>query len=351
MPLAGAIYIYMVRKILILVVIVVVSILSVNPADPAGKRGALVLCFDDGDKSWTETIAGELARVGGKATAFVNNYRIHSGLITVRELTALQDRFHWEIGTHGYHHFDPKPYVELYGPSQYVDKEIRASIDELRSYGIAIQSLALPFNSITEDVNRKACEYVKYTRRDDDNPLALIGNNDNSFPGVIIDIGHYVPLSQMLAWIDTAHGKAQLLFLVSHQVLQDNKFVTGEVLSVTERTLMAKEAISRTEVSYMCLVPDTAKALEFGIEIKSIEGNVVRVGNGDLTRLSKSGAKFLIGPCMSIRLSDFRELIKYAAERVDFLTVTEAMGQQRSDFRTNHSKKNIWDAEKSHKRR
>jgi len=290
------------------------------------RRGGFVLAFDDGYASWINIIAPELAKVGGVATGYVNNQRIHSGMISFDDLRRLQNSYGWEIGTHAYDHFDPTIFIELHGMSSWIKKELEASVTELQSHGLRINSLVFPFNKYTKELAVEVLKRMESYRKAEFYPIAPGKREDGSIPGVQIGIGNYIPLKQLFEWIDIAHEKNQLLFLYGHEVLPDNEFVSGTVASVEERSLVAQNRIRSLSSPYLCLVPDSNRQIQFAhIRVKNIEGNHVKVINGDLTSLSKPGAAFIVGPCNAMRLSDFRATIKYAAEKLKFLTVHNAV--------------------------
>lgn len=306
--------------------IFVISLLSVSIVYADERRGALVLAFDDGYASWTTIIAPELAKVGGVATGYVTNNRIHSGKISFDDLRTLQNTYGWEIGSHAYNHVDPRVFVELHGISSWVKNELLASIDELQAQGLKIYSFIFPFNKYTKELVAEVTKRLESFRRADAYPLARGKREDCSIPGAPIDTGNYVPLKQQFEWVDIAHQKNQLLFLYGHEVLPDNNFFTGTVASVTERTLVAQDKIEILSGGYLCLVPDTSRQIYYAhVRVKSIDGNVIIVANGDLTRLSKPGATFMIGPCNAMRLSDFRAFIEYVSKKLYFLTVYKAL--------------------------
>jgi peptidoglycan/xylan/chitin deacetylase (PgdA/CDA1 family) len=313
-----------------LVILLFVSSLIATNAYPDEKNGILVLSFDDGYSNWITTIAPEISRVGGVVTGFVNNSRIHAGQLAFEDLRTLQNRYGWEIGTHTYNHYDPRIYIEMYGLSSWIKNELDASLRELNSEGLEIRSLVFPFNKYTDALQAESLKRVESYRRDDENPISDIRSETSTFPGKAVDLGHYVPLDQIFKWIDAASREKQGLFLYGHQVFPDSRFTHGEVASVGERTLGSKAGIKTPVEPYSCLVPDLNIQLEFAIMIKEVRDDTVKVANGDLTRLSKPGSKFMIGPCMGMRLSDFRAFLDYASKRLHFSTFSDVKLQHTS---------------------
>ncbi len=292
------------------------------------KRGVLALAFDDGYPSWTSIIAPELKAVGGTATGYVNNDRIRNGNpgnLSYNDLLTLQNKYGWEIGTHTYHHSNPAVFVRTRGLKAWLEENLDASINELRAKGLAIRSLVFPFNQSTKELQTEVLKRVSTFRRDDSDPLAYGKDSDGSVPGKAIDIGHYTAMAKIKRMIDKAHDDDEILFLYGHQVLPDSDFATGEVFQVSRRGLIAKSAIPALSNPYLCLAPDMNKEIVFTVMVERIEGNAVFVSNGDLTRYTGPGAKFMIGPCMGLRLSDFREMIRYASEKLYFKTVSGAV--------------------------
>ena len=124
----------------------IVAGLIITSSFAAEKRGGLVLQFDDGWTSWATVIAPEVQKVGGVASCFVNNQNIRSGRITRDDLLTLQNTYHWEIGTHTWHHLNAPSYIRKNGMDAWMDQELMNSIRERRGMGLDIRSLVFPFN-------------------------------------------------------------------------------------------------------------------------------------------------------------------------------------------------------------
>ncbi|MCX5886421.1 MAG: polysaccharide deacetylase family protein [Proteobacteria bacterium] len=309
---------------LMLFTIVFFSVSSVYAEE---MKGGIVLAFDDGYSSWINVIAPELSRVGGVATGFVNNQRIHAGDLSFEDLRTLQNKYGWEIGTHTYHHFNSPEFVKRKGISSWVKDELEASITELTYQRLKVQSMVFPFNYFTPELGAEVIKKLEAFRRADAFPIAKGKRADGSYPSTPIDIAHYVPLEQVLSWIDLAQQQKRFIFLYGHKVLPDEEFVTGTVASCSGRTLVAQEIIGPLpRDKELCLVPDTRRRIYgFPIKIESVEGNVITIFQGDLSPLTKPGATFLIGQSYGTQISYFRELINYAAKRLPFLTVHGAI--------------------------
>jgi peptidoglycan/xylan/chitin deacetylase (PgdA/CDA1 family) len=309
-----------------MILIVCFFAISGSPAFADERQGGLVLMFDDGYPCWTKIIAPELSQVDGVATGYVNNYRIHSETISFHDLRTLQNTYGWEIGTHTFNHENAEIFVKLHGISSWVRNELEASVVELRSQGLKINSIVFPFNQCNKELITEINKRLACYRRYDDNPIARGKKENGSIPGRSIDIGQYVPLNQIFKWIDIAHRYNKLLFLYGHKVLPDNMFTCGTVASLTKRTLVAQEKITLRSDETLCLVPDTSRqVLNAGLVVTSIDGTSITIGNGDLNRLTRNGATFIIGPCKAVRLSDFRSIIEYAAKKLYFRTVHNAL--------------------------
>jgi hypothetical protein len=300
----------------------------------AEVRGGLVLTFDDGYPSWITTIAPELARVGGVATGFVGMARIRAENLTFEDLRTLQNRYGWEIGTHTYHHYNAKEFVERKGMSAWVSKELEAAAKELRSQGLNIRSMVFPHNAFTPQLSKEVMRRFESFRNPELFFIASGAREDGSIPGREMDISQFVPLELIFKWIDLAHNQGQLLFLYGHKVLPDNEFFTGTVESVSQHTLISRESLRSVSKTDLYLVPDISRRfMGVPIPVVSVEGNRIQVGRGDLSRLTKPGATFMIGPGYSMRLSDFRAIIDYARPRLKFFTVHQAVsGQWRRQF-------------------
>jgi hypothetical protein len=82
------------------------------------------------------------------------------------------------------------------------------------------------------------------------------------------------------------------------------------------------------------LVPDMARLRAAGsLGGFVVEGRRIRVpaGSPSLARLTAPGSTFLMGPAYGTRLSDFRQMIEYAAKKLPFFTVSEIVsGSHRS---------------------
>ena len=121
----------------------------------------------------------------------------------------------------------------------------------------------------------------------------------------------------------------RFLFLFGHQVLPDSEFFTGRVESISEHTLVARGNLRSFSEPDLYLVPDTSRRNSgLPIRVLGIEGNKIQVGRGDLTRLTEPGATFMLGPGYGIPLSNFREIIQYAAQRLKFYTVHQVVSGQ-----------------------
>jgi peptidoglycan/xylan/chitin deacetylase (PgdA/CDA1 family) len=300
---------------------IALSLFTLAPGRVLG--GGLVLSFDDGYPNWVKVIAPELSRVRGTATGFVNNMAIHNRRISFEDLRLLQDKYGWEIGTHTFHHFDAPGYVQKKGLPTWVKNELDASITELTAQGLKISSLAFPFNSYTPELVKQVTSRLRCFRRVDSVPFCKKAATDKSLPGRQTDLSTYVPLNILYKWIDSAQRRNILLFLYGHRVLPEEKFLMGTVISVSAYTLVAKAPILIDTNEQFCLVPDTSKMLSKNLPVVAIQGKEVKIGQGDLGRLCRPGATFVIGPCYGMRVSDFRKLVEYASKRLTFYTFSQ----------------------------
>lgn len=296
-------------------------------AHAEGKSGGLVLAFDDGFQSWIKIIAPELARVGGTASGFVNNQRVHFGDLSFEDLRTLQNKYNWEIGDHTYHHFNAPIFVQQKGLSAWLKDEVEASVVELQSQGLKIQSFVFPYNAFTKELSMEIMQRFKSFRRDEIFPVTDTINDNGSIPAAEMDISFYVPITQVLKWIDFAEQQNKLLFLYGHKVLPDEEFFTGTVTSLSARTLVSKEKINAISEKDMCLVPDTKKRVYRPVKVETMSGDTINTFQGDLTRMSEAGATFIVGPCYGMQLSYFRRMIEYAADHLPFYTVEQAVSK------------------------
>lgn len=285
-------------------------------------RGIIAFSFDDGYANWIR-IGQILKKYGGVATGYVNNWKLDRGDITPEMLRTLQDDYGWEIGTHTFSHANPVPFVVLYGLDKWVQEELVRSITQLSQLGLQVKSLAFPYNKATTELRQAALVHISSFRDAADQPIGDGIRQDGSFPGRALDVGNYVPLEQLRTWVEQVRKEGRILFIYGHQVLPDSEFRTGTVQSVTEGELIATEPIEQLTDPYICLVPDLGKALDFGVSIKKIEQRRVIVAKDHLRRLTTAGARFLIGPCMGLRESDFEAIVAYAAQRLEFRRISD----------------------------
>jgi len=293
-------------------------------AGAQGGRGYLVLSFDDGYPSWIQTIAPELVPYGGKATAFVNNQRIHNRFIRFEDLKTLQDRYGWEIGTHTYHHYNAVEFVKRNGLEKWMAEEVDRSVKELTDKGLKIRSLVFPFNIFDRGLTEKVRERFSSYRRWEDFPIAEGRREDGSIPGTSIDLAGYVPMSLLRQWITYAQEQGKALFLYGHEVLPDDRFFEGKVAEVGSDYLIAEGEISLLDRTALCLVPDKNTLKRGGtLRVGEVQGRKVTIPGSDLPRRVKVGSTFILGPCYGTPLSYFREMLAFCSGRLTFLT-TEA---------------------------
>jgi peptidoglycan/xylan/chitin deacetylase (PgdA/CDA1 family) len=293
------------------------------------SHGAMVLTFDDGYPGWIKTVAPELERVGGLATCFVNNQRIHNRDISFEDLRILQNKYGWEIGTHTYHHFNAVEFVRNKGLSLWIRDELEASVNELKSQGLTIRSLVFPFNTFNSELSNEVSKKFESFRYSDPFPITDHKKNDGSIPGKSIDIMNYVPIEQIIEWIDFAYKNKRLLFLYGHEVLPDEEFAEGQVASVERNTLFANKTVDILAKKELCLVPDKSKRNAGNpIKVLDISEKEIRLQKDDLLKLTKPGATFIVGPCYATQFSYFKTLIEYAAKKLPFLTVHAAVNDR-----------------------
>ncbi len=313
------------NRIYILFIIYLIAFVMILPAQQ--KRGGISIAFDDGYPSWINIAAPELQKVGGVATVFVNNQRVHSGYLTFDDLRKLQNYYKWEIGTHTYHHFNSAKYVEKYGIDRWLKDEVEKSISEFQSNGInRIRSIVFPFNSFNELTSKIAYEKFNSFRRYSPLPLTNKLYNDKSYPGTSIDLGYYIPLRQVKMWINFAKMQDKIMFVYSHEIFEEDHYIKGEIISVGDDYIIAKDDFKPLNHNALCLVPDTNTRIQnTDLKVKGFSGRKILIDNNNLKNVAKSGTKFIVGPCYGMQRSYFEELIKYAAKKVKFYTVSEAV--------------------------
>ena len=294
------------------------------------KKGGIILAFDDGYPCWTTVIAPEVRKVGGKATGFVNNHRIRNGILSYEDLRDLRNKYGWEIGTHTYHHFNAPDYVKQKGVSVWAREELGASLDKLASEGLKPESLAFPFNASNMVVEKEAMKKVTSFRRRNAFPVLDVKIRDGSYPSASYELASHVPMELMRQWIDFAKQQDRYLFLYGHKVLPDEEFLKGTVASVTERGIVMEKTTGTIEKvkddGELCLVPNTRRRLDgLPVKVTAIDKETVTASRDDMALLTKPGASFIIGDCYAVPVSYFRELVTYAADRVAFFTVSEAL--------------------------
>ncbi|OPX94683.1 MAG: Polysaccharide deacetylase [Syntrophorhabdus sp. PtaU1.Bin002] len=313
-------------KTMIVSILILVYFL-VPQAHGEETRGGLVMAFDDGYPSWNTIIAPELHKAGGTATGFVNNQRIHAGHLRFSDLRDLQNRYGWEIGTHTYHHFHAPDFIKRKGVEAWTKEELDASLNELATEGLKVQSLAFPFNDSNETVEKTVMKKARNFRRYRMFPMFDYKVRDGSYPAAPFEIGNYVPIELVIQWIDFARQQNRFVFLYGHKVLPDEEFITGEVASVSGNNIsFGKTTGSVKKDVELCIAPDSRRRIVGPpIRVLSIENEAVAVSRSDMQNLTKAGATFIIGECYGIQVSYFRKLINYAAGKVPFYTVSQAL--------------------------
>lgn len=306
---------------------IVMLMLAGHSASATDHRGGLVLQFDDGWTSWATTIAPAVKEVCGVATCFVNNQNIKSGRITRGDLLELQNTYHWEIGTHTWHHLNAPIYAKKSGLTQWTNQELMKSLAELRDMGLNVRSLVFPFNAYTPELSKSVQPLVESYRKSEVLALADGLSADKSVPGTAIDMAHYVPPQLLKKWIDLASEQDTLLFLYGHRVLPDSCFATGKVVSVTETTLTAEMAVELPGGMDLVLVPDSTRrqVTPDYFHVEKVAGNVITVDRPNLTTATQAGSEFMIGEAYSTRLSDFKAMLSYAASRLNFYTLHDVV--------------------------
>ncbi len=305
----------------------VLLLLPAQPTKGAREKGIIILAFDDGYASWMTAVAPELAAVGGMASGFVNNNRVHRGELSFEDLVLLQDRYKWEIGTHTYHHFNAPDFVKKYGKEKWVAEEVDAAAKELQEQHLNVYSFVFPYNVFTPDLAKAV--YPRFTsfRRPDPYPIADGTRADGSVPGSPIDVAGYSPVDLFCLWVDQAERNKQILFLYGHNVLPDSEFFIGHVDAVSGPVLTSVEEIGiDAGKPDLYLVPDTNRRVyQTSFKIESSNGKSITVPGIDLARFTSAGKSFLIGPGYGTRVSDFKRIVEYASQKLQFKTMRDGL--------------------------
>jgi len=296
--------------------------LSAGAADEL--RGGLVLQFDDGWHSWLTEVAPLVQAHGGVATGFVNDKYIDGGRISIDELLRLQEEYGWEIGSHTVNHYNAPRYVQNKSVDEWLVNELDPSLKLLRDGGLEINAMVFPFNALTPEVAQAAMTRVGSYRRIDSLALARGVRPDGSLPGTSIDTTQYAPMKLIKKWIDMAHKRDLNLFLYGHRILPDSAFTEGTVIAVSSNTVTLDQPVRLDAAEDNVLIPDMAKRqnMQNTFSVSGAEGNSITV-SGLQPGAVEVGASALVGPSYGTRLSDFNEMLAYAAERLHFYTVND----------------------------
>ncbi|MGD9612190.1 MAG: polysaccharide deacetylase family protein [Kiritimatiellia bacterium] len=295
---------------------------------PAGfaaeRRGGLALQFDDGWTAWLTETAPLIQEYGGTATGFVNDKYVLNGRITLDELRRLQDDYGWEIGTHTASHQNAPRYVQSHGVDAWLANELEPSLARLREAGLRVEALAFPFNASTPEIAQAALARVGSYRRVDSLAVADRVRADGSLPGTPIDTAQYAPLDLVKKWIDLAHRRDTVLFLYGHRILPDDAFTAGRVVAIADDVVTLDRPVELAAGEDYVLVPDALRrqnaqnvipvlgAAGAAVTVAELPPGAVAVGN-----------EVLVGPSYGTRRSDFEEILRYAAERLQFYTIAD----------------------------
>lgn len=295
--------------------------------DADGPGPGLVLAFDDGFANWLEVVAPTLAEAGGMATAFVNN-RLVPDRLTVAHLRELQDRYGWEIASHGVNHHAAPGYVRRHGMARWEAEELRASLEGFAEMGITVTAFAFPYNALDDPLAETVRRHVRTYRRAVPMAWARGPAADGAHPATSIDLASHIPVEMLKGWVDLVAEHGGFLFLYGHRVLPDTHFTVGTVKAVSGNRLETETPLALGSGELLVLVPDRGQRLRWApeLQIRKHGENFVEVGDVDLGDYTRPGVEFLIGPAMATRLSDFQALLDYAQEKaLNFTGVTEAV--------------------------
>ncbi|MGD9780642.1 MAG: polysaccharide deacetylase family protein [Kiritimatiellia bacterium] len=310
------------KAISILIGLAAVGLASAGFA--AERSGGLALQFDDGWHSWLTEVAPLVKTHGGVASGFVNNRYVESGRITLDELRRLQDEYGWEIGSHTANHANAPRYVQNNGLEAWLANELEPSLAMLRAGGLRVDALVFPYNASTPEIAAAALERVGSYRRVDSLALANGVRADGSLPGTPIDTAQYVPVELVKKWIDLAQRRDLVLFLYGHRILPDDAFATGIVVAVSGDTVTLDRPVRLETGEDYVLVPDeeSRPGMRSILPVQGAEGATMTLAEPASGAVAV-GHSVLIGPSYGTRRSDFEELLRYAAERLDFYTIAD----------------------------
>ena len=288
------------------------------------RRGGLALQFDDGWHSWLTEVAPLVKAHGGVASGFVNNKYVLDGRITMDELRRLQDEYGWEIGSHTANHQNAPRYVQSKGLDAWLANELEPSLALLRGGGLRVDALVFPFNASTPEIAAAALERVGSYRRVDSLALADGVRADGSLPGTSIDTAQYAPVELVKKWIDMAHRRDLVLFLYGHRILPDDAFIDGRVVAIAGNAVTLDRPVQLEEGEDYVLVPDVERRQSANglLHVQSAADSTVVLDEAAAGALAV-GNLIRIGPSYGTRRSDFEELLRYAAERLDFYTIAD----------------------------
>ena len=147
---------------------------------------------------------------------------------------------------------------------------------------------------------------------------------DGSLPGTPIDTAQYAPVELVKKWIDLAQRRDLVLFLYGHRILPDDAFATGIVVAVSGDAVTLDRPVRLEAGEDYVLVPDAASrpGMRSILAVQGAEGATVTLTE-PVSGAVEAGKQVLIGPSYGTRRSDFEELLRYAAERLDFYTIAD----------------------------
>lgn len=119
----------------------------------------IALSFDDNSVGPWYELRGLLKKYGVRATFFVSGYAKLSAE-DKRLLNVLATEDGHDIQAHGVTHADGPSYVESYGVSAYISREVVPSLQVLRDDGYEASVFAYPFGARTHETDHAIAPYV-----------------------------------------------------------------------------------------------------------------------------------------------------------------------------------------------
>lgn len=185
---------------------------AANTPQPAFAIPAKIsIAFDDGLESVYTFAAPAMSDYGFVGTAYVytkaQNQK-YSGFMNWSQVSALQNIYGWEVGSHAYSHRDLTTLS-----SSNVRSELSRSKNDFLAHGISAESFASPFGAYNDTVIDIASDFYNSHRTAWDLSNTWPINNYELRAKVVSPT---TPVVQVKSWIDEAKANSQWLILYFH---------------------------------------------------------------------------------------------------------------------------------------